>query len=50
MELDILIRQPKPKGYILTYKQILVIKYRIFMLHSTDPKNIKKKKGPSKNS
>ena len=31
----------------LTYKCILAIKYRIPMLHSTDPKKLNKKEGPS---
>jgi hypothetical protein len=34
--------------YVLTYKWLLAIKYRIPMLHSTDPKKINKKEGISK--
>ena len=42
---------PDPKGhtwYVLTYKWILVIKYRITMLQSTDPKKPNTKEGPRK--
>jgi hypothetical protein len=41
---------PAPKGntwYVFTYKWILVIKYKIPMLHSTDPKKLNKVEGPS---
>jgi hypothetical protein len=34
--------------YVLTYKWIVVKKYRIPMLHFTDPKKLNKKEGPSK--
>ena len=37
-----------PKGctlYVLTYRWILAIKYKIPMLHSTDPKKLNKKEG-----
>jgi hypothetical protein len=40
---------PAPKGhgwYILTYKWILAIKYRITMLYSIDPKIPNNKKDP----
>jgi hypothetical protein len=39
-----------PKGhvwYVLTDRWILAIKYRIPMLHSTEPKKQNKKEGPS---
>ena len=32
---------------LCTYKLILIIKYRITMLQSTEPKKISKKEGPS---
>jgi hypothetical protein len=32
--------------YVLTYQWILVIKYRITMLQSTDPKRLSNKEGP----
>jgi hypothetical protein len=41
---------PDPKGhewYVLTDKWILAIKYRIPTLHSTEPKKLNKKAGPS---
>jgi hypothetical protein len=42
-----------PKGhvwYVLIYKWILAIKYRIFMVHATDPKKLNKKAGTSKDA
>ena len=50
---NITIVKPDPKGhvwYALTYKWIVTIKYRIPILHSTDPKKLNKKKGPSKDA
>ena len=35
--------------YVLTYKLILAIRYRISMLYFTDPKNVNNKEGPNKN-
>jgi hypothetical protein len=51
MELETTFFNPYPKGhlwYVLTYKMILSIKYKIPMLHSTDPKNTNNKEGPRK--
>ena len=46
MELDnIILSDPDPLGhawYVLTYKWILAIKYRILRLQSTDPKKLSK--------
>ena len=36
-------RPLKQTWYVLTYKWIFAIKYRILVLHSTDPKNLNKK-------
>jgi hypothetical protein len=44
---------PDPKGYswyVLTYKWILPIKYRITMLCSTNPKKLNKKEGLNQNA
>ena len=41
---------PDPKGqawYIFTDKWILIIKYRIPMIHLIDSKKLKKKEGPN---
>jgi hypothetical protein len=34
----------------VSYKLILAVKYRIPTLHSTDPKKLNKKEGPSKDA
>ena len=39
-----------PKMYVLTDKWILAKKYRIPMIHPTDPKKLNKKEGPSKDA
>ena len=41
---------PDPKGhawYVLTYKWILAMMYKMPMLYSMDPKKLKRKKSPN---
>ena len=46
-------RYPNTKGhswYVLTYKWMLAIKYRITMLQSTDPKKLSSQEGPKEDA